>query len=81
MRPLPRINNAYSTVEDQGFSQSERLGHFVHAIGGRRSKAENNELKRLSDELSDMGFASDLKDPYYAMFVRKMAQHTKLTHI
>jgi len=52
--------------------------NFLFAKGERRTRAENEELTRLSDELSDLGFAtSDFKDPYYAMFVTKMAVHTK----
>ena len=35
-------------------------------------------MTRLSDELSDLGFAtSDFRDPYYAKFVSKMALHTE----
>jgi predicted ATPase len=43
-----------------------------------RSAAEDAELSRLSAELADLGFATtDFRDPDYAMFVRKMAQHRK----
>lgn len=43
-----------------------------------RTPEQEAELKKLSDELSDLGFAtSDFKDPFYAMFVRKMAKHTQ----
>lgn len=43
-----------------------------------RSTEQEVELKCLSDELADLGFAtSDFKDPFYAMFVRKMAKHSK----
>ena len=52
--------------------------NFLFAKGKRRTRTEDEELTRLSDELSDLGFAtSDFKDPYYAMFVTKMAVHTK----
>ena len=52
--------------------------NFLFAKGEDRTPAENEELTRLSDELSDLGFAtSDFKDPYYALFVRKMALHTE----
>ena len=43
-----------------------------------RTEAENEEFSRLSAELADLGFSNaDFKDPQYAMFVRKMAKHTR----
>jgi len=43
-----------------------------------RSAEENEELSRLSAELADLGFSTaDFRDPDYAMFVRKMAQHRR----
>ena len=44
----------------------------------QRTPEQQSELQRLSDELADLGFAnSDFKDPFYAMFVKKMAKHTR----
>lgn len=44
----------------------------------RRTVAEDAELSRLSAELADLGFSTaDFRDPDYALFVRKMAQHRK----
>lgn len=41
-----------------------------------RTEQEEAELSRLSTELADLGFStSDFRDPDYALFVRKMAQH------
>jgi dihydrodipicolinate synthase/N-acetylneuraminate lyase len=41
-----------------------------------RSAEEDAELTRLSAELSDLGFSTaDFRDPDYALFVRKMAEH------
>lgn len=35
-------------------------------------------MRLLSAELADLGFSNaDFKDPFYAMFVRKMAKHTR----
>ncbi len=31
----------------------------------------------LSDELADLGFASDFRDPYLELFVKRMAVHTR----
>lgn len=43
-----------------------------------RTPEENAELSRLSAELADLGFSTaDFRDPDYALFVRKMAQHRK----
>ncbi|MBD8708455.1 AAA family ATPase [Pseudomonas sp. CFBP 13711] len=43
-----------------------------------RTAGENAELSRLSAELADLGFSTaDFRDPDYALFVRKMAQHRK----
>lgn len=39
--------------------------------------ADFRNLKEFDIELSDLGFASDFKDTYFAAFVKKMAQHTK----
>ena len=43
-----------------------------------RTWSEDEEMRLLSDELADLGFSNaDFKDPFYAMFVRKMAKHTR----
>ena len=43
-----------------------------------RTATEDAELTRLSTELADLGFStSDFRDPDYALFVRKMAEHRK----
>lgn len=43
-----------------------------------RSAEEDAELSRLSAELADLGFSTaDFRDPDYALFVRKMAQHRR----
>jgi predicted ATPase len=44
----------------------------------KRTPAQDDELRRLSAELADLGFSNaDFKDPFYAKFVRRMAKHTK----
>jgi len=43
-----------------------------------RTSDEEGELSRLSAELADLGFSTaDFRDPDYALFVRKMAQHRR----
>ncbi|EID0032044.1 AAA family ATPase [Vibrio alginolyticus] len=52
-----------------------RNGLFVKSP---RTPEEDAELSRLSAELADLGFSTaDFRDPDYALFVRKMAQHRK----
>lgn len=65
-----------STVDYETLRRLDRR-NYLYALGDKRSPSENNEMAKLSDELSDLGFAKDFKDPYYAMFVQKMALHTK----
>ncbi|KVN56070.1 AAA family ATPase [Burkholderia anthina] len=47
-------------------------------VKSARTPEEDAELSRLSAELADLGFSTaDFRDPDYALFVRKMAQHRK----
>ena len=44
-----------------------------------RTAQEEAELTRLSTELADLGFSNaDFRDPDYALFVRKLAEHRRL---
>jgi hypothetical protein len=44
-----------------------------------RTFEEDAELTRLSTELADLGFSNaDFRDPDYALFVSKLAQHRRL---
>ncbi len=65
-----------STVDSETLRRLDKR-NYLFALGRARNKTQDEELARLSDELSDLGFASDFKDPYFAMFVQKMAAHTK----
>lgn len=66
-----------ATIDSESRRRLDRR-NFLFAKGSDRTPAEDEEMKKLSDELSDLGFAtSDFKDPYYALFVQKMALHTK----
>ena len=44
------------------------------ALGDKRNKTEEDELKRLSEELGELGFGREFRDPDYAQFVRAMAR-------
>ncbi|MFZ1389778.1 MAG: AAA family ATPase [Thiolinea sp.] len=51
----------------------------LFAIGDSRTVSQDEELSYLSAELADLGFSSsDFKDPVYALFAKKMAQHKRL---
>ena len=65
-----------STVDTETQRRLDRR-NYLFAFGEKRTKDQNDEMTRLSDELSDLGFSSDFKDPYYSMFIRKMALRTK----
>lgn len=68
-----------ATVDSETRRRLDRR-NYLFAVSRQRplTSAEDKELTKLSDELSDLGFAtSDFNDPYYAMFVSKMALHTK----
>lgn len=65
-----------STVDTE---TRRRLDHrnYLYALGDKRTKAQNAEMTKLSEELSELGFASDFKDPYLEMFVKQMALRTE----
>jgi predicted ATPase len=65
-----------STVDAETMRRIDRR-YELYAKGKTRSPAEEAELSRLSEELADLGFAQEFRDPYFALFVQKMAQHTK----
>jgi predicted ATPase len=65
-----------STVDTETRRRLDRR-NFLYALGDKRKKPECDELSRLSEELSELGFASDFKDPYLDLFVKQMALHTK----
>jgi predicted ATPase len=45
------------------------------ALGDNRSADEEREFATLSDELVDLGFGREFRDPDYAQFVRALARH------
>lgn len=65
-----------STVDTETRRRLDRR-NYLFAIGARRTIAQTEEMAKLSEELSELGFASDFKDPYLELFVKKMALHTQ----
>ena len=64
-----------STVDTETRRRLDRR-NLLYATNDR-TKAQDEELQRLSEELSDLGFSSDFRDPYYDLFVKRMAKHTQ----
>jgi predicted ATPase len=61
-------------------SETERRLYRRNELFAKEQKSaeESDELTRLSTELADLGFSmAEFKDPVYAMFVRKMAEHRR----
>lgn len=65
-----------STVDSETRIRMTRR-NYLYALGGKRTKEEDAEMTKLSDELADLGFAQDFRDPMYAKFVQQMALKTK----
>jgi predicted ATPase len=65
-----------STVDTETRRRLDRR-NYLYALGSARTVAQSAELSNLSAELAELGFASDFKDPYFEMFVKKMAMHTE----
>lgn len=65
-----------STVDSETLRRLDKR-NYLFALGRKRTETQDQQLTQLSDELSDLGFSSDFKDPYFEMFVKKMAIHTK----
>jgi predicted ATPase len=65
-----------STLDSETLRRLDRR-NYLYARDTARTTFETTEMQRLSAELSDLGFASDFKDPYYSSFVKRMAAHTK----
>lgn len=65
-----------STVDLETRRRLDRR-NYLYALGEKRTKAQDAEMTKLSEELSELGFASDFKDPYLEMFVKQMALRTE----
>jgi predicted ATPase len=65
-----------STVDTETRRRLDRR-NYLYALGTKRTMVQNTEMTKLSEELSELGFASDFKDPYLEMFVKQMALRTE----
>ena len=70
LRNIFRLRSAVGTeIQDKLDSRARLL-----ALGDKRSTDQEDEFKGLSEELSELGFGREFRDPDYAQFVRAMAQ-------
>lgn len=67
--------NSHAVIGQNGSASPHR--NYLYALGDKRTNAQNAEMTKLSEELSELGFASDFKDPYLEMFVKQMALRTE----
>src|SRR5207302_10054112 len=64
------LRSAVGTEIQQKLDERARL----LALDDKRNDANEAELKRLSQELIELGFGREFRDPDYAQFVRAMAR-------
>lgn len=70
LRNMFGLRSAVGTqIQDKLDSRARLL-----ALGAERNEVDENELKKLSEELVELGFGREFRDPDYAQFVRAMAR-------
>jgi predicted ATPase len=70
LRNMFGLRSAVGTEIQQKLDERARL----LALGEERSEANANELTQLAEELGELGFGREFRDPDYAQFVRAMAR-------
>jgi predicted ATPase len=65
-----------STLDGETRRRLDRR-NYLYALGTKRSPVQNRELSKLSEQLNDLGFSSEFKDPYFELFVKRMALRTE----
>lgn len=70
LRNMFGLRSAVGTEVQQKLDERARL----LVLGDMRSHAEEERFKSLSDELTELGFGREFRDPDYAQFVRAMAR-------
>jgi len=70
------LRNMFGLRSAVGTEIQEKLDRRTRllALGDKRDDLQENELKRLAQELADLGFGREFRDPDYALFVRAMAR-------
>lgn len=70
------LRNMFGLRSAVGTEIQEKLDKRAQllALGEERSEAEEDRFKSLSEELVELGFGREFRDPDYAQFVRAMAR-------
>jgi predicted ATPase len=73
------LRNMFGLRSAVGTVIQEKLDHRTRllALGDKRDEKQEDELKNLSQELADLGFGREFRDPDYALFVRAMARRSE----
>jgi ABC-type multidrug transport system ATPase subunit len=65
-----------STIDQNTLNKLDRRNE-LYAKGDTRRPEETQEMAQLSDELANLGFTKDYRDPYYEQFVKAMSRKRK----
>lgn len=70
------LRNMFGLRSAVGTEIQEKLDDRARllALGDKRNQTQETEFKRLSQELVELGFGREFRDPDYARFVRAMAR-------
>jgi len=70
------LRNMFGLRSAVGTEIQEKLDERARllALGDKRNKNEEADFKRLSEELVELGFGREFRDPDYGQFVRAMAR-------
>jgi predicted ATPase len=70
------LRNMFGLRSAVGTEIQEKLDERARllALGVKRDETQESELKKLSQELVELGFGREFRDPDYAQFVRAMAR-------
>lgn len=65
-----------STIDANTLNKLDRRNE-LYSKGNRRTPKEAMEMAQLSEELANLGFTQDYRDPYYEQFVKAMSRRRK----
>jgi len=70
------LRNMFGLRSAVGTEIQEKLDERARllALGNKRNDANESEFKKLSEELIELGFGREFRDPDYAQFVRAMTR-------
>jgi len=73
------LRNMFGLRSAVGTEIQERLDERARllALGDERNETQESEFERLSQELGELGFGREFRDPDYAQFIRAMARRSE----